>query len=111
MADIKLLKVMMAVEGEPEIFDCPAMEYEGAVWLVPRWLPMSEEGYVMPERIIRLDQFAHQKLAQPDDPADYVINVPVSKMLFQGPISDELKSQFVVLARPGIRVRMDRTIH
>lgn len=111
MADIKLLKVMMAVEGEPEIFECPAMEYDGSVWLVPRWLPMSEEGYVMPERIIRLDQFAHQKLAQPADPADYVINVPVSKMLFEGPISDELKSQFVVLARPEIRIRMGGTLH
>ena len=26
------------MEGEPRIFECPAIEYEGAVWLVPRWL-------------------------------------------------------------------------
>ena len=70
MADIKLLKVMMALEGEPRIFECPAIEYEGAVWLVPRWLPISQDGYVMPERLIRLYQFAHQKLGQSGDPAD-----------------------------------------
>lgn len=34
MEDVKLLKVMMALEGEPKIFECPAIEYEGAVWLV-----------------------------------------------------------------------------
>jgi hypothetical protein len=111
MTDIKLLKVMMALEGEPRIFECPAIEYEGAVWLVPRWLPMSEEGYVMPERIIRLDQFAHQKLGRPEDPVDYAINLPISKILFEGPISHELKSQFVVLDRPLIRVRAGGTLH
>ena len=36
MDDIKLLKVMMALEGVPRIFECPAMEYEGAVWLIRR---------------------------------------------------------------------------
>ena len=65
----------------------------------------------MPERIIRLDQFAHQTLGQPEDPADYAINVPVSKILFEGPISQELKSQFVVLDRPVIKVRTGGTLH
>lgn len=111
MADAKLLKVMMALEGEPRIFECPAIEYDGAVWLVPRWLPMSEEGYVMPERLIRLDQFAHQKLGQPEDPADYAINVPVSKALFEGSISPELMAQFVVLDRPAMRVWTGGALH
>jgi hypothetical protein len=111
MADVKLLKVMMALEGNPAIFECPAIEYEGAVWLVPRWLPMPEDGYAMPERLIRLDQFAHQKLGAPGDPADYAINIPVPNALFEGPISRELKAQFVVLDRPAVRVRTGGTLH
>ena len=110
-ADSKLLKVMMSLEGEPGIFECSAIEYEGAVWLVPRWLPVSEEGYVMPERLIRLDQFAYQELRQPGDPADFAINLPVPKVLFEGPISHELKAQFVVLDRPAVKVRTGGTLH
>ena len=111
MTPVKLLKVLMALEGETKVFECPAIEYDGAVWLVPRWLPTSEEGCVMPERLIRLNQFAHQKLGRPDDPADYAINVPVSKDVFEGPVSDGLKSQFAVVDRPAIRVRTRGTLH
>jgi hypothetical protein len=112
MTDVKLLKVMMALEGDPRIFECPAIEYEGAVWLVPRWLPTTPaDGYAMPERLVRLDQFAHQKLGAPGDPADYAINIPVPNALFEGPISLELKAQFIVLDRPAIRVRTGGTLH
>ena len=111
MDDVKLLKVLMALEGEPRIFECPALDYDGAVWLIPRWLPTSEDGYVMPERLIQLDQFAHQRLGQTGAPADYAINVPVSKALLEGPISQELLGQFVVLDRPAMRVRTGGTVH
>jgi hypothetical protein len=109
--DAKLLKVLIALEGEPRIFECAAIEHDGAVWLIPRWLPMPDEGYAMPERLIRLDQFAHQKLGQPGDPADFAINVPIPKALFEGPISSELKAQFVVLDRPDIRLRTGGALH
>jgi hypothetical protein len=111
VADGKLLSVMMALEGDPDIFECLAIEHEGAVWLVPRWLPMPEDGYAMPERLIRLDQFAHQKLGEPGDPADYSINLPIPNALFEGPISPELRAQFVVLDRPAIRVRTGGALH
>lgn len=39
MAAEKIFKVMLSVQGEPNIFECSAIEHEGAVWLVPRWLP------------------------------------------------------------------------
>ena len=65
----------------------------------------------MPERLIRLDQFAHQKLGEPGAPADYAINIPVPNALFEGPISPELKAQFVVLDRPDIRIRTGGTLH
>jgi hypothetical protein len=71
------------------------IDHEGAVWLVPRWLPTEDDGYAMPERLIRLDQFAHQTLGKPGDPADFAINVPIPKALFDGPISPELKAQWL----------------
>ena len=111
MAAEKILKVMLSVQGEPNIFECSAIEHEGAVWLVPRWLPTRDDGYAMPERLIRLDQFAHQTLGKPGDPADYAINIPVSNALFEGPVSRELKAQFVVLDRPAIRVWTGGTLH
>jgi hypothetical protein len=111
MAAERILKVMLSVEGEPNIFDCAAIEHEGAVWLVPRWLPTQDDGYAMPERLIRVDQFAHQTLGKPGDPADYAINVRVPKALFEGSISPELKADFVVLDRPEIRRRTGSTLH
>ena len=112
MANDKLLKVMMSLEGEPRIFECSAIEHEGAFWLVPRWVLLAEdEGYAMPERLIRLDQFAHKKLDQPGDPADFTINVPVPRKLFEGPVSRELQEQFVVLDRPNVKVRTGGALH
>ena len=108
----KILKVMLSVQGERNIFECSAIEHEGALWLVPRWLPTQGDGYAMPERLIRFDQFAYQTLAKPRDPADYAINVPIPKDdLFEGPISPQLKAQFVVLDRPNIRHRTGSTLH
>jgi hypothetical protein len=111
MAAEKVLKVMLTVQGEPNILECSAIEHEGAVWLVPRWLPTQDDGYAMPERLIRLDQFAHQTLGKPGDPADYAINVPIPRTLFEGPISPKLEAQFVVLDRPDIRLRIGGTLH
>ncbi len=111
MADVKLLKVLVALEGEPHIFTCAAIEYEGKIWLVPRWIEAPDEGYTMPERIILLDQFAHQKLGQPGDPADFAVNAPIPKILFEGePIPRELKDRFIVVERPDIKLRSS-TLH
>jgi hypothetical protein len=106
-----ILKVMLSVEGDANIFECDAIEHEGAVWLVPRWLPTQDDGYTMPERLIRLDQFAHQRLAQPSDPADYAVNAPIPKVLFEGPISVKLQEHFAVLDRPDIRLRIGGRLH
>jgi len=38
MADIKALKVIVGFENG-EMGHCGAIEHEGAVWLVPTWLP------------------------------------------------------------------------
>lgn len=111
MCDFNLLTVLISLEGKPDIFDCSAMEYEGAVWLVPRWLNTPDDGYAMPERLIQLDQFAHQKLEQTGDPADFILNIPLSRALFEGPITHQLKLLYVVLDRPNVRLRISGLLH
>jgi hypothetical protein len=62
----------------------------------------------MPERIILLDQFAHQKLGQPGDPADFAV---IQKILFEGePIPRQLKDRFIVVERPDTKLRSS-TLH
>jgi hypothetical protein len=53
LADSKTYKVIVGFE-DGVLTDCPAIDYQGAIWLVPKWLPFPNE-----ERMIRLDQFQH----------------------------------------------------
>jgi hypothetical protein len=91
---------------------CGGIEHEGAIWLVPEWLPFPDEGYTKPKRMIRLDQFRHQKFDPPaTGPAPFVganfaINDPLPKSLFYGELSSQLKARYVVLDRPDLRVRV-----
>jgi len=107
MADTKALKVIVGFENG-EMGHCGAIEHDGAVWLVPKWLPFSEQGYTKPERMIRLDQFRHQAIQQPAD-ADYGINDPLPKSLFFGELSEKLTKNYVVLVRPDLKFRMGGT--
>jgi hypothetical protein len=85
-----------------ERIECGAIEHEGAIWLVPKWIGMPDEGYAKPERMIRLDQFAHQKLGPPHP--DFFVNDPIPRALFEsGRLSPELQKRFVVLDRPDLR--------
>src|ERR1700739_3963138 len=69
MADTRALRVIVGFDSG-EVGQCGAIEHDGAVWLVPKWLPFPEQGYTQPERMIRLDQFRYQTIQQPAD-ADY----------------------------------------
>jgi hypothetical protein len=80
MADTKALKVIVGFD-DGQMGHCAAIENDGAVWLVPKWLPFPEQGYTMPERMIRLDQFRYQAIEQPAS-ADYGINDPLPKYCF-----------------------------
>jgi hypothetical protein len=93
---------------------CPAVEFQGAIWLVPKWLPFPNEGYAKPERMIRLDQFQYQKFDPPPPPgsslfagADFGINDQLPRALFAGELSSQLKEQYVVLDKPDAKFRLD----
>ena len=101
MADSKSFKVMFGFE-DGVLSDCEAVEYQGAVWLVPKWLAFPDKGYTKPERMIRLDQFQHQRFdplavgPPPFDGADFGINGPLPGALFDGKLTSKLKERYVV---------------
>lgn len=116
MPDTKEFKIILGFE-KGEMATCSAIEYEGAIWLVPKWLSFHSEGYTKPERMIRLDQFQFQRFDPPAKGpgplagADFGINDPVPKALFHGPLTDKLKAQFVVLEKPDVKFRVGGTRH
>ena len=111
MSDARLFKVIVILEDGVS-GPCAAVEYGGAIWLVPNWLPSPDEGYAKPERMIRLDQFAHQRVDPPvvgEGPlagADFVINEPIPRALFEGPLTSQLTDMYAVLDRPDAQFRL-----
>jgi hypothetical protein len=106
---IKTLKVIVGFENGV-MGECGALEYEGAIWLVPKWLPFPLEGYTKPERMILLDQFRYQSFPQPAD-ADFAINDPLPRDLFFGELSQAIKDKYVVLDKPDAKFRADGRRH
>jgi hypothetical protein len=105
MLDTKLYKVIVGFE-DGVIANCDAVEYRGTIWLVPKWLPFPNEGYGKPERMIRLDQFPHRWFDPPTagpppfDGANFGINEPIPRALFDGELSSIIKINYVVLDKP-----------
>jgi hypothetical protein len=64
MPHTKEFKVFFGFE-DGVMATCSAVEYEGAIWLVTKWLPFHGRGYAKPERMIRLEQFQFQRIDPP----------------------------------------------
>ncbi len=107
----KIYQTLIYYEGGTgEIFCIDTIEYDGKMWLVPRWLEAPSEGWKTPERIILLDSLDHQ--ATPADfEADFVLNLPVPKDVFEGRIPKGSEGEFVVIERPDVKIPIPRGIH
>lgn len=111
MANVKTFKVIIGFKNG-ELGHCEAVEYQGAVWLVPTWLPNYAEKYAMPERMIRLDQFRHDQFDPPATGpgqfagANFAVRDPLPKELFHGELTERLKAQYVVLEKPDAKFRV-----
>jgi len=116
MTDTRVFKVFFMFDAG-DAATCSAIEYKGAIWLVTKWLPFHAEGYTKPERMIRLDQFQHERFDPPaTNPGplqgtDFGIRDPVPKALFLGDLTDKLKAQYVVLERPDVKLRVGGVRH
>jgi hypothetical protein len=76
-------KTAVLFEGDAagKIYQADTIEYEGKFWLVPEWIEDPDTQCSRPLRIVPLDLWPHQKT-----PAlgGFVINVPISRALFEG---------------------------
>ena len=97
-------------DGGGEIYKADTIEHEGKMWLVPQWLEAPSEGWKIPERIVLLDSLPHQKTLGSSF-GDFVLNSPIPKAVFDGPIQQLQGSGFVVVERPDIRIPIPRGIH
>jgi hypothetical protein len=113
MTDTRLFKVIVPFE-DGVMTDCPAVEYQGGIWLVPMWLPFPNEGYMKPERMLRLGQFRHQEFVPPATGpgmfagADFGIIEPIPRALFDGELTPHLKSKYDVLDKPDAKFQMSK---
>ncbi len=114
MADVPLFKVIVPITDvgttDGSVETCTAIEHQGAVWLVPKWLPHSDEGYAKPERMIRLDQSQYQRFdppvaVGPFAGADFAVNALLPRALLFGEISPQLRTRYAVLDRPDLKFR------
>jgi hypothetical protein len=87
------------------LFECDALELDGLLWLVPDWLQNVEEGWMMPERMIRLTGAVPYQ-ATPGGPfGDYIVNDPIPADVLEGKGAKAGEVQFEVVERPNIRIR------
>ena len=97
--DMKIFKTMLTSDGNIQFMD--TIEYEGKMWLVPEWLDSISLRVSTPLRIIGLDAFVHQKM--PGNPADFLVELPIPKSVFEGQIPPELKGVVQIVESPDIR--------
>lgn len=86
-----------------KIFKCDTIEFEGKFWLVPTWLENIAEGTIKPERIICLDYLPHKRTSS-GSPADFILNRPIPKCVFDGEIPAEATFRFDIIEHPDISI-------
>jgi hypothetical protein len=80
---MKILKALVIGIEDGTVSKCDAIEYEGKLWLVPRWLDIPAQGVTKPARLIRFDTLPHQKTPNSPHRVDFVLNSPIPKELFE----------------------------
>lgn len=95
---MKILKTLMP--SDEGLFLCDTIEYEGGLWLVPEWIDgIPSKGYSKPARII---QITYLPKSGPFGKADFLLQNPLPKGVFEGNVPSELKSVYVVIENPDI---------
>lgn len=105
MAD-RILKTLLGFPGGSELFLCDTIEHEGALWLVPEWLEAPDLKVRKPVRIIRLSGLEYQQFQNPH-PADFLLNDPIPKDVFEGRAPSVEGGPFLVVEAPEIVLNDD----
>jgi hypothetical protein len=73
---MKILKALVIGVDDGGISKCDAIEFDGKLWLVPRWLDFPAQGLTKPARLVRFDTLLHQATPNSPQEADYVLTSP-----------------------------------
>jgi hypothetical protein len=103
---MEILKTVVSFVEGGALHAADTIRYEGGIWIVSVWSQSQAEGLVMPTRIIRIDTLRHQTMAAGNHyGADFVLNEPLPKGLFDAQIPQELVGKFDVVERPDIHIK------
>ena len=81
-----------------EIRAMSAVEYDGKLWIVSKWLIDDTKRLRAPARLIRFDTLPHQYF--PDGvPADFSVELPIPKNVLFSDALPQAQEQFEVLSQ------------
>ena len=107
-----IFKVMVIGVENGTIAKCDGIAFEGKLWLVPHWIDAPAQGVTKPARLIRFDSLAHQHTQGSKYGAEYVVNYPIPKELFDVPTPKQAIPGFEIRELPEIAFPMsDRTLN
>lgn len=82
-----------------------AIEYQGKLWLVPKWFVSDREGWKTPAYIVCLDHLEVQDLRGKGFPGDFSVPVAIPKAVLDHLLQGEPVAGWTVIDRPPIRFR------
>jgi hypothetical protein len=86
------------------------IEYQGRFWLVPAWLDRRSAGWTRPLRIVWLATGQHKR-TKVNDQADFLVEEPIPKAVFDGRIPSQLTGKVAVIEAPDIKVYFPAGVH
>lgn len=99
-----VIKVAIRIADDLSWKICEAIEYQGALWLVTRWLENRDLGIAKPERIIQLAGLDLRRSPVPS--ADWVLSTPIPKICFQLESDQLTPAPFFSIPHPDITVQL-----
>jgi hypothetical protein len=90
-------------EDDGSAHSVETVEYEGKLWIVPRWIEGPIPGTIAPERIICVDGLVQK--TGPHLRADYFLPSPLSRDILEG---RRISQDHAVIERPDIVRKVDK---
>ncbi len=97
---IRRFKTMVMLADKPEMVIADTIEFEGKLWLVPKWLEYPEERCSRPERMVRIDQFDHQEMK--GWAAQVLLRTPIPTVVLRGAIGAQMPAGFEIRFQPDV---------
>lgn len=93
------VKFTLVGSDNGKVWKIDTIEHEGALWLVPEWVEVTNPAGQEPKRAIRLTGLDYEDCPNPD--ADYFLRTPIPKGVLDGTTPPEKADGFVVVDRPS----------